>query len=175
MNLYRKLIIITALLMCLQVINVNAEPSKKTRYLINEPVSMLDFGIYRLNKRISSYKNSLEINGKLTSAIWSYNYNDDRLNLHISYHLEKENKEKIKQKIKQTVKYIKNVIYPSHIKSYISHYFMHEGYTSKNKPDNLYEHIDNIAYINIRAMFKYKTYHCISPMNEAKFLWVDKE
>jgi len=136
-----------------------AEPSKAFKYLMNEPVSMLDFGIYRLEHELRTNKPKLEIaNNKYISSsnfIVHYNWNSNKIK--VGGNIELSIKDKIIAKdicknyikeLKQTIKFIFLINHDD--------YFVHSGYTNNKKPENLIQEIQNniIYQVNVDLMIE---------------------
>jgi len=86
----RKLI--CSLLMCTSI-GIHAEPSKTVTYLMNEPLSMWDYGLYQLDNRLMDI--SLIQSGKISKtkffATSSYDFESNRITIFASTPLDLSN------------------------------------------------------------------------------------
>ena len=81
MSRYKKCIPIVLFLLFISVGTSKAEPTPTISYLMNTPVSMLDFGIFKLNTRFESYSDKLRI-GKTEPLITvEYEWDSNRIEI----------------------------------------------------------------------------------------------
>lgn len=149
-----------------------AEPSKEVYWLMNEPVSMLEWGLYRLNSEIEFDERIMSIiSGTKPYARWIYDYENNEIQLQIVYYVDNFEKKIMREKMKESIEYIK-VQFPvaKNIGSTILHsYFTHDYYEDANRPKSIGKHIDKITKIVIIAKYsKTKSYKCYSPLVEDK-------
>lgn len=159
----------------LNISNVYSEPSKTFSYLMNEPTTMLDFGMYKIKNELlykdpinsSDLVQSIHSNGKMIDVTYSWEMN--KLTLKYNFYLKKEALKK-----KTAIDYCKlatNEIrgyfgatyegeYAKDIREFSSiyKYFKHDGFTNKNTPENIMDEIENstIISVSIRSNFQDK-------------------
>lgn len=150
----------------LYIPNVFSEPSKTFSYLMNDPTTMLDFGMYKLEKDLNILHHinpndlvqGIHNNGQYIRVRYSWEKN--KLNLIYNYYLKNEALKK-----KSGIEYCKlatNEIREGFGASYegefaremrginsISNYFRHAGFSNKNTPDNFMDEIENSTIISI--------------------------
>ena len=81
-----KKIIISVLLLMLLVPNAHADPNTAAQFLINDPVSLLDFGIYKLENEIKVHRNALVIKHKPPHMVFvDYNWEENKIEIKLSY------------------------------------------------------------------------------------------
>ena len=119
-----------------------AEPSPGFKYLMNQPVSMLDWGVYRLEEYLSRgmYEREFQI-------IVSYNWETDRIIIGINRTQENPAKNEIEavEKLRGTIDLIRSRcgIDPrtgtpyKGIANVYARYFRHAGFKYKSEPENL--------------------------------------
>tara|TARA_B100001964_G_scaffold25410_1_gene25336 strand:+ start:946 stop:1572 length:627 start_codon:yes stop_codon:yes gene_type:complete len=155
-----------------------AEPSKTVEYLINEPVSMLDLGILKLNRKLDksdiefSYKDK---SLKKTMGIAYYDFQKNRMLLEFRLDLNTDlfRTFDYKNETLRTEEWDPKTVckdqlsrvreefgfsddnskkgYSSNVRSILSiaNHFAHSGYKNKNVPKNLTSEIENISYVEI--------------------------
>ena len=155
----KKVIVFFVIVFFISVPNVSGEPSKTIQYLMNEPVSMFDWGIYKLEKyfsnRIDIYsKNKKNIDIAFYSAEVEYEWENNRIVLFsmIDYKGKKLSIDKEKAYCKEFINYIKNILYASKKEKWrkslgISSYFTHNTFSKSNKPSQFVNNIENITKI----------------------------
>jgi hypothetical protein len=131
---------------------VEAEPTSSIQYLMNEPVSMLDWGIYRITNRLEK---NLQLGVVPFSQHASYDWDKNRIIIDIAViggTLNEEAKgwcRAVVSKIR-TLMYINdkgNSMFNEGASSmYFSHY---AGYAKKSEPEGLYKELDNITLIRV--------------------------
>lgn len=165
----KKTIKLSWLFACILYSNINnvySEPSKTFSYLMNDPVTMLDFGMHKIEKELTDMHpinptdlvHSILNNGKIVDV--NYSWETNKLNLKYIFYLKKEALKK-----KAAVDYCK--LATNEIRGYfganyegefarelreigsISKYFRHSGFSSKNTPDNFMDEIENSTIISI--------------------------
>jgi hypothetical protein len=130
-----------------------AEPSSKIQYLMDEPVSMLDWGMIWIDE---SLKGTLA--EYRTSTITYYDWNENRIIISLSElgsTIGVTSKEKAKEKCRTIVSSIRTFLginekdgKPYSEKSNLYSYFSHSGF-QRSQPEGLYEELDNITVIRI--------------------------
>lgn len=154
-----------------------AEPSPAVRYLIDTPVSMLDFGIYRIEKHLEE---SLKSSGYRGVVTVSYSLARNRITIsllplvHVQGDpgpqpykfvdlVELKNEDEAKVQCKRFVGVIrerlgsftstgKSLITGDH-NSVLKVFFSHEGYKDPSQSKNLFEEVDNITEISVSIPF----------------------
>jgi hypothetical protein len=136
-----------------------AEPSPTTHFLMNEPASLLDLGIYKLEKDIKGLQKDLVVNHTTPFDISvDYNWDENRIAIQMTYGYEGNPPKKIIRigikKVFQRLKGFLGVdpqgkVYHKRGFSKVSDYFSHEGYVIKNRPKDLEKEIDQIVELKV--------------------------
>ncbi|MEW6671311.1 MAG: hypothetical protein AB1427_06380 [Thermodesulfobacteriota bacterium] len=136
-----------------------AEPDEGASFLINDSVSMLDFGIYKLENEIRAIRNDLTIRFEPPySAFVDYDWDKNKIMIVLSYGDPGDPPVKeIKSEITTVVAALKKKFgvtpagdpFEKGGFSSIGDYFSHRGYTRKNTPRNLRRDIDKLVEIKI--------------------------
>ena len=142
-----------------------AEPSKAVSYLMNEPMTMFEWGMYRLERSVDGL--NVEEFDLINFQSWGVDYNWDRNRLVLkfaAYPKQKSlNKLPAKELCKEliwTVRWRFGVLKNDANLSNAdregtletlgpSMFFKHTGFESKGRPDNLTEEIHNIIIIRV--------------------------
>ncbi|WP_422452204.1 hypothetical protein [Endozoicomonas sp. ALC066] len=134
----------------------NASPSPIVHYLMNEPLTLWDMGIYKMN---SDFRIIKDYDGSyITSTSIGYNWEKNNIVIAVSDD-NKKNGSKSESDFKEwCVKAVHAVkqhlgispkngkpIYSDH--SLIHTYFRHKGYVNNNEPESLGSHLDSITMI----------------------------
>lgn len=139
----------TALLISLLCISITdsafAEPSPTVRYLMNEPVSRLDWGIYQLQKELEELNVSVR-----------YNWDENRIEISKSSSETPKDLNQAKILCKEEVSNLKIILgvnpeigKPYGENSFLWVFFRHEGYKLKSEPETLWEDLDNITRLSV--------------------------
>jgi hypothetical protein len=164
--------------------NAFSDPSKTFSYLMNNPTSMLDFGLYKLEKDLNILRTinpndlvqDVHNNGQRITV--DYSWEKNKLNLNYIFYLKNDVLKK-----KSGIDYCK--LATNEIRGFfgarykgdfarelreigsISKYFKHAGYSNKNSPDNFMDEIENSTIIAIQIRS--------NPKNKIPFLEVITE
>lgn len=145
---------------------VMAESTSITKYLMNEPVSMMDWGIYQIDRKL----NSDDINGMLatrygllkkTAARAEYDW--DKNLIRISYSVAIDPKRTQQEKHKKEIcggllKRLRTsfgvdtkgkLMVPSEI----SHYFRHRGFLLRREPKDFAREIANVTEFQVSIIY----------------------
>ncbi len=145
-RLLLSLIIVT--LTCNIFTQVNAEPANAVKYLINEPVSMLDLALFKMRFNIDSFTNNkFPISFHDVTVVSRYDWETNRITITISIDIEKD-KYDVYEIQKSVENHFINRLRASIVVGYPM-YFNHEGFQSKSRPDNLIQNLINITDILI--------------------------
>ena len=166
-----------------------AEPTPTISYLMNTPVSMLDFGIYRLeNFLIGDVSNlAIPLGSEIKPDIQvAYLYNSNRIQIIFSYGLLLERNIKqiekidLKTEIAKLIKQIKFMYFFLDFEtgkprqgccSSIDRFFSHQGYGLKGEPKNLNKELDEITEIYVGFFYGEKMLSAKSPLIGNKIYW----
>jgi len=186
MSKINKCIPIVVFLLFITVGISRAEPTPTISYLMNTPVSMLDFGILKLNTRLESFGNKLMI-GKTEPLITVfYEWNSNRIKIFYSYLIKKGlyKGQDIKQEITHLIEMIKESYFGYDHKtgkqtefgrqggSQLLNCFAHYDYVLKNEPKNLVKELEKITEIYISVVvLGDSTTKGTSPLISNKIYW----
>lgn len=124
-------------------------PSTSFAYLMNEPISMLDWGIYKTEKLFKGWSaEGISKNEIMTDSYTSvdYDWNNDTLNLNMNFYLSnKINDTRAKNICKKTLMKFRE----EWVTYLLAPLFHHKGFTRKNKPENLDKEIMDRVYYTI--------------------------
>lgn len=147
-----KIGFILAILLLSQVATATAEPSDTVKYLMHEPVTMLDYGIHLIGKSIHSE------NGFAVGA--HYDWDQNRIiisrNKYLVGEINTQDRESLKVQCKDIIKKTREYLaidsstgkpVLNFKNSSVANYFTHEGYANKNQPESLGEEIDKITVL----------------------------
>jgi len=138
-----------------------AEPSETIKYLINEPASLFDLGLYRLNKEL--LKVSIGCTAKDAPLVRSisaeYNWELNRIEINIRYiYGAKKLPQNLKKIITYDINQQKNYLNidsstgkPFGQQSYLKKYFTHLGYKNKDMPKDLGKKLDHITVFIVKV------------------------
>ncbi len=145
---------------------VQAEPNPSARFLMNEPVSLLDFGIYKLEKDIKGLQKDLTIHYTDPFDISvDYKWDENRIVIQLTYGYEGNPPRKTLQVgIKNVFRLVKSFlgvnpkgeVYHKRGNSKVADYFSHKGYIVKNRPKVLEKEIDKM--IEVRVTYSVQNY-----------------
>lgn len=158
-----KKIILICLITCFTFIpNIHSEPSNTVKKLMNEPISMLDWGLYRIEKDLSRVLPKI-LQGaakklKTDSVNVSTRYNWIKNNITIYCSMTNRNKSLSENEIKVICNTFINVIKKHffitnteefRMKGGVGHYFTHTNYRSMDITDNFLKNLENIIELEI--------------------------
>ena len=134
-----------------------AEPSPTVRYLMNEPVTMLEWGLYNLGKRVQGFRNFEGFDLFTSSAMYNWETNRIVLILSIiprSASLKKIPAMEICKQATQDIRlrFLSRGDDRTRALFGISRFFEHEGFKSTKEPKNFMEEIENITNIRIHVV-----------------------
>lgn len=143
-----------------------AEPDATARFLMNDPITLMDFGIYRLENDIKAFQNALKIKQqKPHTVLVDYFWDENRIKIILSYgDTLNPPKKEIEIEIGKVVRLLKQKFGVDaagkirHASGYsgIAEYFSHKSYVSQNRPPNLEKDIDKM--IEIRVVYYVQNY-----------------
>lgn len=134
---------------------VFAEPSPVFRHLLTDPVSMLDWGLYRLREALDDieFENLDERLHSRRSDAW-YDWERNRVILHYTIYLNKasSNVGSAKEACSQITEHLRTVWGHKFTNIWnVSTFFEHSGFSRKSRPENFSNTIQNATYIEITA------------------------
>jgi len=152
-------ILITFILLTICVRGAVAEPDAAARFLMNDSVSLLDFGIYRLENDIRANRDRLTINHKPPDTVFvDYNWDENRIVIGLSYGVSGNPPQKeIRPEIKTVFETMranfgidpKGSTHRQAAASRLPEYFSHRAYVSKNRPPALENEIDRMTQLKV--------------------------
>lgn len=163
MSKMKKCIPIVVFLLFIAVGISKAEPTPTVSYLMNTPVSMLDFGMFKLNTLLNDESAKLMISKTKPTIGVDYDWDSNRIKIIILYYSKKELNEvhDMKKEITLLIEQIKGAYFQYEHKagkptrarkfgvSMIDRCFTPPGFVSAVQPKNLVEELDKIIEINI--------------------------
>lgn len=160
---------IAAIIVCLLAVWVSqarTEPNESANFLINDSVSLLDFGLYKLENEIKRVQNDLTIRFQPPhSSFADYDWDENKIVIVLSYGDPGNPPVKeIKAEMKLIVAALKKNFgiaqtgEPFQKGGYgsVGDYFSHRGYTKKNMPQNLRREIEKL--VEIKVVFYVQNY-----------------
>lgn len=136
-----------------------AEPNQSVKFLMNQPVSLLDFGIYRLEKDLKKIKKELALYHALPFDIAvNYDWENNKILIRLTYGYERNPPRKTIQKgVRHVIKQIrgflgvdpKGKVFHKRGFSKAADYFSHQGYIIQNRPEALEKDIDEMIVLNV--------------------------
>lgn len=163
---------VVLLLVVLFPLNAFASPDKTVTYLMNQPLSLFDSGMIRLNSRVEDFAHYIKNGyknyglGKFSEIMDSsdldssaeYDWDSNRIiinvNLMVRYHktFQANQLKELSRIIIKRFKYILGYSPDYHRRVINRGFFSHQGYQMKNNPKNLMEDLDNITQIKFTVM-----------------------
>jgi hypothetical protein len=183
MYYFKSLIVIIFIILFISGSMAKAEPTSNIQYLIEDSVSMLDWGLSKIDRDLEPVLNyPIELGFNSDTIIGSsINYDLEKNRIVIDVYISKATSQDQAilwcKKIVGLIKTRLNVdndtgkpfleatgaLYP---------YFSHQGYKDKSEPKGLYKELDNIAVINIRVETEAsKTVKCEAPLLGTKIIF----
>ena len=204
MHFYKVYTVLISLLMFICNGICLAEPSAPVRYLMDEPVSMLEWGMFRLSEALTNdkeptyhcIKQILKEHDLCIVAPYvrvSYDWDSNRLRIKTLVFEKSQpqeiSKEKKKEICKLVIKEHKNYLGVNFETgkpisplgeawpdSILESFFTHEGFKSTREPENLYKELDNITELIIQYIpVKGKKLHCEAPLLGTDILFSESE
>ena len=171
-----------------------AEPSKTLEYLMNEPASMLDIGIFKLNRELDnsdSEFNYADKSLKKIAAVASYDYEKNKLIIDFRYRLNlylfttkgwdakdvcKDQLSRVRRKFGFDYSGERNKDSEAMLREFLStaNYFIHSGYKRTNMPKNFGTEIENISYVRIDIWGGKPSARCEGGLYSKEVLFHDK-
>jgi hypothetical protein len=186
MSKMKKCIPIVVFLLFIATGISKAEPTPTVQYLMDTPVSMFDFGIYKLNKYFYSIRDIFTfLKHKPLSATVDYSYDQNRIIISFWY-ADNENGLKdydIKKLISDRIKGIKAYCFNldetgkplSDESGRVSRFFIHPGYEIKNRPKKIWKELEEITEIHVNLSLGTDLFKCKSPLIGNKVYWENPE
>lgn len=182
MIIYKRLIVISLILLFVPAKIGMAEPTPTIQYLMNEPVSLLDLGILRLTLLLDEMKPLFEVNDKykkifkysiLTGV--DYDWGSNRIELEIHPIGECKSKQEAKDWCISVIKKIRFSLAidsdsgkPLAKDGLLDSFFTHNGFAAKSEPANIKSELEKIILISIGVPYiekeKTKYLRCESPL-----------
>ncbi len=151
-----RILILIFIFMCSSYKPVLAGPTPSMSYLMNEPASLLDMGMFKLNMHLS---NSLFRDSTGTVLKVNYDFDENRITIGIVSFKEVSNIDKGKEYCREIIDNIKLALlvnpntgapFVSDVPGILQIFFSHEGfYKKKNQPKNLYSDLDKLTDIGV--------------------------
>ena len=149
--------------------NVFAEPSSSVQYLMNEPASLFDFGMKRLDEFLSGRTDIF--------VITEYNYDQNRILISVRDRSDTvKSKGEAKERCAQMIGEMKTMLGVGlDSTSVLGSFFSHEGYTKRSEPKNLGAELDSITVIIGRILHIERNNNfnisCESPLTSPKVMY----
>ena len=132
------------LILLLIPIVASADPGQATNYLINDPVSMMDIGIFKANRRMmvlfedikSVYRKLDKINLINVTGLSQYKHDDDLIVLNATLGTLETSAEVLESECRDILISMRAVT-----KNNLDVWFSHEGFQRASAPDNLLNQI----------------------------------
>jgi hypothetical protein len=169
-------------------VNVSmAEPTANIKYLLSDSVSMMDFGLYKIENKLEKELDNPDRYGlnreTIVSVVSIYDWDKNRII--ISVHVRKAtSQEQAKRWCKTIVTLVKTNLNVnpdtgeafSLFKNSGALYFWffnHAGYTKKSEPKELYKELDNITVIDVEFEIEgmKDLFKCETPLLSNKIMY----
>lgn len=126
-------------------ISVSAEPSNTVKWLMNEPLTLFDYGLIKMEERLNDDKCLFD---SCTTEI-DYNWNDNQIeivrNIEMTKNVFKTTKENLKKVIRNEVMGISLKL----VGDKLLNNFSHKGFAKKDLPSNLSDELSKIIEIKV--------------------------
>ena len=154
-----KNVLIPLILLAALVQVAGAEPDGSAKFLMDAPVSLLDFGIYKLEKDLKGLKKDLAVQRAFPFNIAvNYDWEKNNIVIQLTYGYEGNPPPKtIRNGVRNVLKHIrgflgvdpKGKVYHKRGFSKAADYFSHQGYIIKNRPPALEKNIDQMIALSV--------------------------
>lgn len=154
----RKMFFLTVLLLGLTT-RLAAEPNETARFLMNDPITLMDFGMYRLEKDIRAFQEKLAIKQqKPHTVLVDYFWDDNRIKIILSYgDTLNPPKMEIEAEIRRVVARLKEkfgIDTSGNVRgvggySAVAEYFSHRSFVSQGRPTGIEKEIDKMVEIKV--------------------------
>lgn len=149
---YLKYIIFVFSVFCI-VDTSMAEPTANIQYLMNEPVSMFDWGIYRLDK----YFEDIHIDGAQSIFYWTdYDWSKNIINLNFTIETNTKSRDEAKEIGKSLINKVRHSlgVDPDMGKPYggnsrLYEYFSHNSSKDNKEPKGIESELEKITVIEV--------------------------
>jgi len=151
----------------------NAEPDSTIKYLMDEPLSMLEWGMYRMNKSLDEiYGDKYNIDHDLTNIV-RYDWDNNRIiiNCIVGLYGRFEEKKQAQAACKNIVRKYRSTFgvnadtgKPVGFGTLYNLYFSHQGFKSPSMPKNINKDLNKIVEIRVQAYIKKDYLECIAPL-----------
>lgn len=138
--------------------NANAEPSSAIKYLMKEPVSLLEWGMFNLENHIKTFKPISEKVGICYFQNVEYDATENIVIIHGWLNAKQADKDEIIKLCEKAISTYKTILCPMKIATpsglycdYSLRYFSHNGWKSSSEPGNLFQEIEKITNIYIKV------------------------
>lgn len=145
-----------------------AEPSSAVDYLMNEPVSMFDYGMQKLNDELQKQRDALKVANLSPGLNAYYKWDSNKIRISLLYIDEKSShkefsESRIKSDIKKVIMHLKKVIFcvnpntgaPAGMLGgdmLFNRFFKHAGYKTTNEPKRLGYKLTQISELIVTFM-----------------------
>lgn len=183
----RTLLII--LVIFLTPITALSEPSNSVAYLMKEPISLLEWGLYRIEDYLNtSQLTDLDLIYKPKAHV-DYNWNKNLIEIKLILHPKYQSLSKVGSKnyCRSALTDLKEIFgygYDKEVREIfgIKRFFEHKGFSKTNEPKNLTEDIETITQLTVYVYANEKDepeYNeqssCTSRMLEEELFFLDNE
>ena len=137
--------------------NVKAEPTPTVMWLMNEPVSIFEWGLNKMKKRLDSLEISAET-GVLSRRV-HYNWDDNTITIATIVYpgIENVTKNACEEEwwtIAEAFGTTKDIesdeyVYKGVFRTTYEAFFSHQDYTNKERPDNMVENLIDIMMVSV--------------------------
>jgi hypothetical protein len=173
MHYLKSLIVVLFILFSVNI--SQAEPSSNMKYLMNKPISIMDWGLINIDLQLrkltdKTYAHELK-EAQIIAPSVIYNRGTNRIIIHIGIG-GANTKEQAKEWCKSTVDKIRSMFFinldtgkPYSVNGALYFYFTHVGYSKKSEPKGLSEELDNITVIKVEVIYQNsKSLICEAPL-----------
>ena len=146
--------------------DAGADPDESAKFLMNEPVSLLDLGVYKLEKDLKGFRKDLSVHHALPFDIAvNYDWGVNKIVIQLTYGYEGNPPPKtIRNGVRNVFKKIRSFlgvdpegkVYHKRGFSKAADYFSHQGYVMKNRPPALEKNIDRMT--EFKAIFSVQNF-----------------
>lgn len=137
--------------------NVYGEPSRTFRYLMDEPLTLFEWGLFKLEKYTDQIKfKELDLISNHSNI--RYDWDKNRLEIEFIVYPKYKNLSKMpaKEICKKAISHVRESFGTQHKSDTrallsVSRFFEHTGFTNKTRPKNLMEEVENSAKVQIKV------------------------
>ena len=172
--------ILSAILVAGLIETTGAGPGPEVKYLMDEPVSLLDWGLFRLEQHFKNLPPKYQ--SMLVTA--DYVWNENRLMIAGTLRDDRLAQDQRQERCREAIDFLKTRLLvdpaegqPIADHSVVGHFFSHRGFGRESEPDSLRPALDRITRFRVSVVQKKSasTCTCQSDLLSTEILFEERE